>query len=107
MPARLFTCSLLFALLIAPGPGLKRPFAGAVTGNVNPPDAGLRAWIFSATDTLTAQIENSGHFQISQVKPGNYRLLVEARPPYRNSVKEGIRVAEGAPTDIGTIEMQK
>lgn len=107
MPARLLTCSLFFALLMAPGPGPVRPLAGAVTGNVNPPDAGLRAWIFSTTDTLTTQVENSGHFQISQVKPGNYRLLIEARPPYRNSVKDGIRVSEGAPTDIGTIEMQK
>ena len=107
MPERLFTCCLFVILLVAPGPGFIRPVAGAVSGNVNPADAASRAWIFSATDTLTAPVENSGHFQISQVKPGNYRLLIEARPPYRNNVKEGIRVTEGAPTDIGTIEMQK
>ncbi|MBS1563648.1 MAG: hypothetical protein JST39_04630 [Bacteroidetes bacterium] len=80
---------------------------GAVTGNINPSDAALRAWLFSDRDTLMAQVETSGHFQISQVKPGSYRLLVEAKPPYRNNVREGIVVTEGAPTNIGTIDMQK
>jgi hypothetical protein len=107
MPGRLFTCCLVFVLLAAPGPGFIRPAAGTVTGYVNPPEAALRAWIFSGTDTLTATVETSGHFQMAQVKPGNYHLLVEAKPPYRNSVREGIRVADGVPTDVGTIEMQR
>ena len=107
MTNRLLTWCLVLITSLAPAAGFIKPVAGTLTGNVNPPEAGLRAWIFSATDTLTATVENSGHFQISQVKPGNYRLLVEARPPYRNSVKEGIHVADGVPTDVGTIEMQK
>ena len=108
MSNRLMTgCLLLSAGLVLAAGFSTSPFAGTVMGNVNPAEAASRAWIFSATDTLTAEVESSGHFQISQVKPGNYRLLVEAKPPYRNSVKEGIRVADGAPTDVGTIEMQK
>lgn len=107
MRSHLFTGCFLLLVLAAPGPAFIRPVAGTVTGYVNPPEAAMRAWIFSNTDTLTASVENSGHFQVGQVKPGNYRLLVEAKPPYRNSVREGIRVADGAPTDVGTIEMQR
>jgi hypothetical protein len=77
-----------------------------VTGGVHPTDAGLRAWLFSATDTLTAAVDN-GRFQISNVKPGSYRLMIEGRPPYRNGVKDGIRVFDGAPTDVGLVEMEQ
>ena len=107
MATRLITYCLLFLLPLLREAGNTKIFAGAVMGNVNPADAALRAWLFSPTDTLTAQVENSGHFQISQVKPGNYRLLIEARPPYRNYLKESLHVTEGPPTDAGTIEMQK
>lgn len=106
MPGRFLTCCFLLIFLATPQERI-RSMAGTVTGNVNPAEAALRAWVFSSTDTLTAQVENSGHFQISPVKPGNYRLLIEARPPYRNSVREGIRVADGPPTDVGTIDMQR
>lgn len=107
MKGRLLTYCLLLIILAAPAPGFIKPVAGVLIGNVNPPDAALRAWIFSGTDTLEANIENSGHFQISQVKPGNYRLLIEARPPWRNNLRESVRVNDGPPTDVGTIEMQK
>jgi len=107
MSNRLFTSCLLLTTGLALATAFTRPFAGTVTGNVNPPEGASRAWIFSATDTLMAPVENSGHFQISPVKPGHYRLMLEAKPPYRNNVKEGILVVDGMPTNVGTIEMQK
>jgi len=107
MVKHLFAGYLLLAAGLALAAGFTSPLAGTVMGIVNPAEAASRAWIFSATDTLTAEVENSGHFQIGQVKPGSYRLMIEAKPLYRNSIKEGIRVADGAPTDVGTIEMQK
>lgn len=107
MTGRLLIYCLLFLIPAAPAPEFIKPVTGVVTGAINPPDAALRAWIFSGTDTFMAPIENSGHFQISQVKPGNYRLLIEAHPPYRNNLRESVHVADGPPTDVGTIEMQK
>lgn len=79
---------------------------GTVGGNVNPPDAGLRAFLFSAKDTISVNVA-SGTFQFAKVPSGTYKLLVEAAPPYKNAVKEGIRVLEGEFTDAGQIELQK
>jgi hypothetical protein len=84
----------------------QRLFNSPVKGSVNPSDAALRAWVFSQTDTVNAPV-NQGYFTIEGVKPGNYILMLEGRPPYRNTVKKGIQVSEGQPTDVGVIEMEK
>jgi hypothetical protein len=34
-------------------------------------------------------------------------LMLEARPPFRDSFKQDVLVVEGQPTDVGVIEMQK
>jgi hypothetical protein len=92
-----FAMGLLFAFT--------KHWNSPVKGRVNPEDAALRVWIFGA-DTLSATI-NSGYFQIDNAKPGSYVLLIQGKPPYRNMTKDGIVVADGQPTDVGTIEMQK
>lgn len=80
--------------------------AGPVKGSVNPPDGGLRAFLFSATDTFKAEIVG-GNFTLTNVKPGTYNLLIEAKPPYRNGIKPDIRVLSDDVLDLGVIEMQK
>lgn len=107
MKNRFGACCLLLIAGILLLVGFTHRFNTLVTGGVNPTDAGLRAWVFSATDTLTSSIDNNGRFQISNVKAGHYRLLIEGKPPYRNLVREGIVVTDGAPVDVGMIEMQK
>ena len=92
-----FSLGILFAF--------KTNWSGPVKGKVNPEDAALRAWIYGP-DTLNAPI-NSGYFQIDNVKPGTYLLVIEGKPPYRNVSKDAIVVVEGQPSDVGTIEMQK
>ena len=77
-----------------------------VKGAVNPSNSAIRAWVFSSGDTSNATVDQ-GNFQINNVKPGTYVLVVEGIPPYRNTVKDGIVVVDGQPTDVGTIEMQK
>ncbi|MDP4129313.1 MAG: carboxypeptidase-like regulatory domain-containing protein [Bacteroidota bacterium] len=77
-----------------------------VKGSVTPSDAGIRAWIISPKDTLSAPVLE-GNFMIENVKPGNYTLMIEGRPPYRNSFKEGVTVVDGQPTDAGVIQMNK
>ena len=77
-----------------------------VKGSVTPSDAGLRAWLVSKTDTLNGPVIQGG-FMITNVKPGNYTLIVEAKPPYRDSFKQDVLVVEGQPTDVGVIQMNK
>jgi len=79
---------------------------GTVRGTVTPPEAGLKAFLFSGKDTVSVNVVN-GSFQFSNVRVGSYKLLVEAAPPYRNGVKDGIIVTEGNYTDAGQLELQK
>lgn len=84
-----------------------KPFyAGTVKGTVSPTDAAVRAWALSATDTFRTNVSN-GAFEISNVKPGTYRVIVEANPPYKNAAKENVQVSEGGTTDVGEIRLEK
>ncbi len=77
-----------------------------VKGSINPSDGAVRAWVFSKTDTLNSPVIQ-GTFMISSVKPGNYTLMLEAKPPYRDSFKQDVLVVDGQPTDVGVIEMHR
>jgi hypothetical protein len=77
-----------------------------VKGSVSPSNGALRAWIFSRTDTLNSPVFQ-GNFMISNVKPGNYTLMLEGKPPFRDSFKQDVLVVDGQPTDVGVIEMHQ
>ena len=79
---------------------------GSVKGSVNPADAAVRAWALSSTDTLKAEI-NKGTFEITDAKPGTDRVIIEAKPPYKNAAKDGVTVADGQATDIGEIKLEQ
>ncbi len=81
-------------------------FNSPVKGSVSPANGSSRAWLISRTDTLNAPVLQ-GIFMITNVKPGNYTLMLEGRPPYRDSFKQDILVVEGQPTDVGVIEMNQ
>lgn len=99
--------SLLAIAVITAGLFSFRPFfGGTVKGTVAPPDAGVRAWVLSATDTIRADV-NQGAFEITNIKPGLYKLIIEAKPPYKNTSKDGIEVADGATFDVGEIKLSR
>lgn len=77
---------------------------GSVKGTVSPADGGIRAWVLSASDTLESDIHR-GIFVITNVKPGMYRMIIEARPPFKNANKEGLTVREGVICDVGEIRL--
>ena len=79
---------------------------GSIKGSVTPADAGTKVWALSITDTLKAQIK-SGSFEITNARAGTYRLIVEAKPPYKNTAKDNITVADGAPTNVGEIKLSQ
>jgi hypothetical protein len=81
-------------------------FNSPVKGSVTPANAASRAWVISRTDTLNAPVIQ-GNFMITNVKPGNYTLMVEAKPPFRDSFKQDVIVVDGQPTDVGVIEMNQ
>jgi hypothetical protein len=77
-----------------------------VKGSVNPPNGGVRAWLMSKTDTVNAPVIE-GTFMITNVKAGTYLLMIEGRPPYKDSYKQDVLVVDGQPTDVGVVEMNK
>jgi hypothetical protein len=79
---------------------------GSVKGTVSPADGAVRAWALSGTDTLKATIDK-GAFEITGAKAGTYRIIIEAKPPYKNAAKDGVTVVDGQPTDIGEIKLEQ
>jgi hypothetical protein len=80
--------------------------SGSIRGTISPAEGGVRAWAESATDTLRAPIVN-GSYEIPDVKPGAYKIIIEAKPPYRNIAKDGIMVDDGKAADVGEIKLDK
>ncbi len=81
-------------------------YEGTVKGTVSPADGAVSAWAISGTDTLRAPVVN-GAFEIPNAKAGTYRLIIEAKPPYKNAAKDEVVVADGQPTDVGEIKLQQ
>ena len=79
---------------------------GSIHGTVSPADGGVRAWAESASDTLKAPVIN-GSYDIAGVKPGTYKVIIEAKPPYRNAAKDGVMVSDGQSSDAGEIRLEK
>lgn len=79
---------------------------GSIKGTVNPADGAERAWAISQTDTVKTDVAN-GAFELGDVKPGIYQVIIEAKSPYKNLVKEGVEVKEGEATDLGEITLEQ
>ncbi|MDP4151357.1 MAG: carboxypeptidase-like regulatory domain-containing protein [Bacteroidota bacterium] len=81
-------------------------FSGTIRGTVSPADGATRAWAESSTDTVKALVIN-GSYEITDVKPGTYKVIIEAKPPYKNAAKDGVSVADGQSADAGEIRLEK
>ena len=55
---------------------------------------------------LKAPIVN-GSYEIAGLKPGTYKVIIEAKPPYRNAAKDGVMVSDGQSSDAGEIRLEK
>jgi hypothetical protein len=79
---------------------------GSIKGTVTPAGSATVAMAISGMDTLKTIID-AGYFNISNVKAGTYKLVIEATPPYKNLEKEGVTVSDGQQTDVGEISLQQ
>lgn len=77
----------------------------SIKGKVNPIDGANSAWAIGGRDSATSNIVN-GMFGFS-VKPGIYKVVVDAVEPYKDAVLENISVKEGQTVDIGEIVLQR
>jgi len=75
-----------------------------ISGKVTPQDGAETVWAIG-TDSTKGTI-SSGNFSI-QVKPGTYKVFVDAKDPYKDVTLENLEVREGQPLDVGEIVLQK
>ena len=95
----------LYAIIIT-GIALKPGQSSTISGRVNPPDAAESIWAFMGTDSVKTVAGIDGNFQL-KAKPGVWRVVVAAKPPYKNVQIEKIEVIESNNTDVGEIKLER
>jgi hypothetical protein len=75
----------------------------SISGKITPIDAADAVWAVSTTDSVKAAI-STGAFSL-QVKPGTYKLIVDAKAPRKDVLLENIEVKD-QPVDVGEIVIQ-
>lgn len=80
-------------------------FRSGIQGTIDPAVGARQIWAVSGKDTV-AIIPAPGNF-ILDVKPGAWKLVVEANLPYKNAERESILVTDGEITDIGLIKLEQ
>jgi len=77
----------------------------AISGTVTPPEGATAVWAVNGSDSVAGTFSN-GSFSIS-VKPGTYKLFIDAKAPYKDVSLENIQVSDTAATNVGEIKLEK
>jgi hypothetical protein len=77
----------------------------AIVGSISPADGVESVWAVSKTDSVKAVVINTGSFSMS-VRPGIYKVIVDAKAPYKDVVLSNIDVKDQL-MDVGEIVLQK
>ncbi|MEO5995686.1 MAG: carboxypeptidase regulatory-like domain-containing protein [Chitinophagaceae bacterium] len=74
-----------------------------ISGRLSSKEAAEMIWAIQGVDSIKAVPEN-GVF-ILEAKPGKYKIIVDAKQPYKNVLVESIEVTMGKTTDLGEVKM--
>ena len=77
----------------------------SVTGKVTPADAVESVWAIAGADSLKAELSN-GSFAVS-VKPGTYKIMVDAKEPLKDVLLENVEVKHDEVVNLGEIKLVK
>ena len=79
-----------------------------IIGRINPVDGAELLWAINTNniDSVKSTAGTDGRFSIT-VKPGTYRIVVIAKPPYKNTTVENVLAREGEMADTGEITLLK
>jgi hypothetical protein len=81
------------------------PAKSSIVGRINPADAAEIVWAISTTDTLKG-VPVQGQFFID-VRPGTYKLIVDAKEPYKDVTLENLQVKADETLDVGEIPLKQ
>lgn len=80
------------------------PAKTGIHGSIDPPQNAKKIWAISSTADSVSIIPSAEIFFI-EVKPGSWKLLVEATKPFKNTEVENIIVKQDQSTDAGVIKL--
>jgi len=98
--------TLVFAALAAIFISFTVFSGGSIKGKITPADAAFQACAVTGKDSFKTNILG-GAFELKNIKPGTYRLILQATTPFKTIIKEGITVTDGKITDVGEIAFDK
>ena len=104
MKKSMLTCGI-FAASIAGLFAFTGSMQTSITGKVVPVDGAETVWAVSATDSTRGTL-SSGTFTLD-VKPGTYKVIVDAKAPYKDVTLENLEVKQDQPLNVGEIVLQK
>ena len=104
MKKSMLTCGI-FAASIAGLFAFTGSMQTYITGKVVPVDGAETVWAVSATDSTKGTL-SSGTFTLD-VKPGTYKVIVDAKAPYKDVTLENLEVKQDQPLNVGEIVLQK
>ena len=77
----------------------------AITGKISPSEASETALIVNGRDTLKTPVIGGSFFR--QVNPGNYKLIVSAKAPFKNASIGNLQVKRNHVLDVGELILQR
>ena len=80
-------------------------FMSGIRGAISPPDGVKKVWAISGADTVSIAAP-SGSFSLD-LKPGNWKLYIEAAKPYKDFAWPNIAVEKDRYYDVGEIKLTK
>jgi hypothetical protein len=78
----------------------------SITGKVSPGDGAQAIWAISATDSVKSTNISSGSFSL-QAKPGTYKLIIDAKEPYKDVTLDNLELKQDQVLDVGEIVLQQ
>ena len=76
-----------------------------ITGKVHPAEGAEMVWVFSTKDSLKSGLVN-GQFYFD-VMPGVYKLVVDAKDPYKDVLLDNLAVKAEETLDVGEIILKQ
>ena len=77
----------------------------SISGKVIPPEGVESIMAIGGSDTVRTSTSN-GSFAIT-VSPGTWRLVIDAKEPYKDAILEKVEVKGEQNTDVGEIRLQQ
>ena len=74
-----------------------------LSGRITPAESAQMVWAIQGNDSLSL-VPTGGSFLI-EAKPGIYKIIVDAKEPYKDVLLENIEVTNGKTTDVGEIKL--